>query len=239
MPRLIVKSTLTKNQRFELPEGETLVGRGADECQLVLPNVSVSRVHARVLVGRQGVNIEDMDSSSGILVNGTKVDQAPLKSGDEIQIGKFSVIYLGDARADRFYKGRFVEYLSEYEPGGVMADDGASTFAMDINTLRKLQEDSHLVENAKVVVADNRRRFWLPEDRPLTFGTAGMVETQGWFTWGVVAEVMWDGKQHTLRRNKWWGAVTVNDEKLPSRRPLREGDRVKIGNSQFVYECDD
>ena len=239
MPRLIVKSTLTKNQRFELPEGESVIGRGAEECQLVLPNVSVSRVHARVLVGQQGVNIEDMDSSSGVLVNGTKVDQAPLKSGDEIQIGKFSLVFLGDARTDRFYKGRFVEYLPEYEPGGVMADDGASTFAMDINTLRKLQEDNHVVENAKLVLEPNQRRFWDPEDRPLTLGTAGMAETEGWFSWGVVAELAWDGKQHTLRRQTWWGAVSVNGEKLPSRRPLRDGDRVRIGKSSFLYQCED
>jgi pSer/pThr/pTyr-binding forkhead associated (FHA) protein len=239
MPRLIIKSTLTKNQRFELPEGETVIGRGAEDCQLVLPNVSVSRTHARVLVGQQGVTIEDLDSSSGVLVNGSKIDQTPLSSGDEIQVGKFSLVFLGDARADRFYKGRFVEYLPEYEPGGVMADDGASTFAMDINTLRKLQEDNHVVENAKLVLESNQRRFWFPEDRPLTLGTGGMVETEGWFTWGVVAELAWDGKHHTVRRQKWWGSVAVNGDKLQSRRPLRDGDRLTVGRSVYLYQCED
>ncbi len=238
MARLIVKSSVTKNQRFELPDGETVIGRG-DECQLVLPNVSVSRAHARVLVGRQGVTIEDLDSASGLLINGKTAEQHQLQSQDEVQIGKFSLVYLGDTRADRFFKGRYVEYLPEYKPGQVMAEGDASTFAMSIDVLRKLQEDNHLVENARVVVEGNARRFWYPEDRPLTFGTKGMVETEGWWTWGVVAEVAWDGKQHTLRRGPWWAAVTVNDEKVPSRRPLRDGDRIAVGQSRFLYQADD
>ena len=84
---------MSKNQRFELPDGETTFGRETG-CNLVLPNVSVSRQHGRILVGVQGVTIEDVESKSGILVNGERVEQHTLRSGDEIQIGKFSICLL-------------------------------------------------------------------------------------------------------------------------------------------------
>lgn len=238
MPRLIIKSTMSKNQRYELPEGATVFGR-ENACELVLPNVSVSRQHGRVVVGAQAVTIEDLDSKSGILVNGDRVEQVQLKTGDEIQVGKFSMVYLGDGRQDRFYKGRFVEYLPEYAPGTVMLDDGAATFALTPDALKRLQQESHLVETARFRLETDKRRFWYPEDRPLTFGTKGMVQVEGWFTWGICGEVVWDGRKHTLKRMTWWAPLKVNDESVEQRRPLRDGDRVQIGKTAFVYEIHD
>jgi len=238
VPRLLIKSTMSKNQRFELPEGESTFGR-ENGCDLVLPNVSVSRQHGRFVVGGQGVSIEDTGSKSGILVNGNRVEQHGLKSGDEIQIGKFSIIYLGDGRQDRFYKGRFVEYLAEYQPGTVMLDDGAATFALTPDALKRLQQESHLVDTARFRLELNPKKFWYPEDRPLTFGTKGMVAVEGWFTWGVCAEAVWDGRKHTLKRNTWWAPLKVNDEAVEQRRPLRDGDRIKIGKTAFIYEIHD
>ena len=238
MPRLIIKSSLSKNQRFELSDGETVFGR-ENACGLVLPNVSVSRQHGRFVVGTQAVTIEDLDSKSGILVNGERVEQQQLKSGDEVQVGKFSMVYLGEERQDRFYKGRFVEYLPEYSPGTVMLDDGAATFALTADALKRLQEDSHLVETARMSLLTDRRRFWYPEDRPLTFGSKGMVAVEGWFTWGVCAELVWDGRKHMVQRGAWWASIKVNNESLESRRPLRDGDQVTIGRTGFVYEIHD
>ena len=238
MPRLIIKSTMSKNQRFELPEGESVFGR-ENGCSLVLPNVSVSRQHGRVVVGSQAVTIEDLDSKSGILLNGERVEQAQLSTGDEIQVGKFSMVFLGDGRQDRFYKGRFVEYLPEYTAGSVMLDDGAATFALTPDALKRLQQESHLVETARLRLVADKQRFWYPEDRPLTFGSKGMVAVEGWFTWGVAAEVVWDGRKHTLKRGTWWAPIKVNDESVDQRRPLRDGDRVRVGKTSFIYEIHD
>ena len=237
LPRLIIKSTMSKNQRFELPDGETTFGRETGS-NLVLPNVSVSRQHGRILVGVQGVTIEDVESKSGILVNGERIEQHALRSGDEIQVGKFSIVYLGDGRQDRFYKGRFVEYLPEYSPGTVMLDDGAATFALTADALKRLQQESHIVETARFRLQDDKRRFWYPEDRPLSFGSKGMVQVDGWFTWGILAEAIWDGHKHTIKRNAWWSSVKVNDEAVSQRRPLRDGDRVQVAKTVFVYETE-
>jgi sulfur carrier protein ThiS len=231
--RLIVKFSQQKNQLFQLTEGEVVIGRG-DTADLLLPNVSVSREHCRVLVGRQNTSIEDMGSQNGTIVNGKRIEQHVLKSGDEVQVGKFQLIYLGEGRENRFYKGRYVGYLPIYEPGSILPDT-AATFALTADALMAMQTTNRIIEHARLVLDTDTRRFWYPEEKGLSFGSAGLVKVEGWFTWGVVATVKWDGKRHRLQRQGWLAHVSVNDERV-DQRPLKNGDRVRIGASRFHYE---
>ena len=235
MGRLVIKFTQQKNQLFPLDEpGRYVLGRGED-CAVVLPNVSVSREHAAVVVGRQGAVIEDLESANGTLINGESIRQHLLVRGDEIQIGKFSMVYLGDGREDRFYKGRYVAYLPQYDPKTVVPDDDAATFAMSVEALKAIQRSNRAVEQARVVLAKSPERFWYPEERGITFGGAGLVPIEGLLTWGVPAEITWDGKSHILEKKAIFTRVKVNGESV-SRRPLGNGDRLQVGASLFRYE---
>lgn len=235
MPKLIVKDAVHGHSLFQLPVGETLIGRG-DHCQLVLPNVSVSRENSRILMGRQGVSIEDLESSNGTVVNGKKLDQAPLKSGDEIQIGRFGMVYLTDTEEDRFYRGRYIAYLPAYKPRRSEGGED-STFAMDQQALEKLAASHRLVETARLILARDDKQFWYPEDRELTFGNnAAMIRIKGFLVWGKVARVFWDGAKHVLESNSLFTSASVNGAQV-NRRPLRHGDRVRIGKTLFRYDA--
>ena len=150
--------------------------------------MSVSREHAAVTVGPEGVTLEDLGSSNGTLVNGDAVQKHALVRGDEVQIGKFSMIFLGDGREDRFYKGRYVAYLPQYDPRTVVPDDDAATFAMSVEALKAIQRSNRAVEQARIILERNPDKFWFPEERGITFGGAGLVPVQGFFTWGIPAE---------------------------------------------------
>lgn len=235
MGRLVIKFAQQKNQRFELTEpGRYVLGRG-EECAIVLPNVSVSREHAAVVVGQQHITIEDLESANGTLVNGETVEQHVLVRGDEIQIGKFSMVFLGAGRADRFFKGRYVAYLPEYNPKTVVPDDDAATFAMSVDALKAIQKSNRAVEQARVILERNADRFWYPEERGLTFGGGGLVPIEGLLTWGVPAELSWDGKWHVLENKALFTRVKVNGESI-KKRPLVNGDRIQVGASLFRYE---
>jgi len=81
----------------ELVEESSRVGRH-DESLIVLDDVSVSRHHAvftRTASGR--VTVRDLNSLNGTYVNGQRVEEAILRSGDEVQIGKFKMIFWGAA----------------------------------------------------------------------------------------------------------------------------------------------
>ncbi len=62
------------------------IGRNAD-CDIVLDDRQVSRLHARVLWRDDGYQVEDLDSKNGTHLNGRDVVGCqPLHDGDEIQI---------------------------------------------------------------------------------------------------------------------------------------------------------
>lgn len=67
---------------------ELTIGR-AEGCTLSLPDDTfASQVHARVFVSEGRVWVEDLGSTNGTYLNGTRVGQpAPLRPGDRIQVG--------------------------------------------------------------------------------------------------------------------------------------------------------
>jgi len=68
--------------------GQTLIGRSA-ECDIVIPDVSVSHQHALVSGSTKGYRLEDLDSKNGTFLNNKKISRpASLQPGDLIKIGK-------------------------------------------------------------------------------------------------------------------------------------------------------
>jgi pSer/pThr/pTyr-binding forkhead associated (FHA) protein len=56
---------------------------------------SVSRRHARIRFSNEQWFIQDMGSSSGVYVNGAKVNASVLRSGDHIRIGSTEFEFQG------------------------------------------------------------------------------------------------------------------------------------------------
>ncbi len=79
--------------RYELRNETTTVGRheGSD---VVLDDVSVSRHHGIFTKTSSGrVTLRDLNSLNGTYVNGSRVEETILRSGDEVQIGKYKLIF--------------------------------------------------------------------------------------------------------------------------------------------------
>lgn len=62
-------------------------------CDLVIDDGKCSRRHARICVEGSVVEIEDLQSSNGTLLNGKPVQRRMLRDGDQIQIGKTVIVY--------------------------------------------------------------------------------------------------------------------------------------------------
>jgi predicted component of type VI protein secretion system len=69
-----------------------VIGRVAG-CDLVIDDGKASRRHARLLVEAGVVEIEDLDSSNGTMLNGKPVTRRVLRGGDQVQIGKTVITY--------------------------------------------------------------------------------------------------------------------------------------------------
>jgi hypothetical protein len=57
-------------------------------CDLVLNDPRCSRRHAVIEAGPQGLSVRDTGSANGVVVNGSKVERAVLKPGDEVRLGE-------------------------------------------------------------------------------------------------------------------------------------------------------
>lgn len=91
---LVVVRGPNAGARFLLDRDRTTVGRHPDS-DIFLHDVTVSRRHSELLREGRRFAIRDLGSLNGSYVNGARVDERLLESGDEVQIGRFKLLFLG------------------------------------------------------------------------------------------------------------------------------------------------
>ncbi len=89
---LVVLRGPNTGARFLLDDAEVTTGRGPDR-DIFLDDVTVSRKHAVFSREEGGFAVRDVGSLNGTYVNRERIDQASLRTGDEVQIGKFRLVY--------------------------------------------------------------------------------------------------------------------------------------------------
>jgi pSer/pThr/pTyr-binding forkhead associated (FHA) protein len=96
---LVVKRGQNAGSRFTLTKAITTAGRHP-ESDIFLDDVTVSRRHVEIVAGPDGFLARDVGSLNGTYLNRQRIDESPLVHGDELQIGKFKLVFLlGGARA--------------------------------------------------------------------------------------------------------------------------------------------
>jgi hypothetical protein len=91
---LVIKHGARAGSRHVLEKAITSAGRHPDS-DIVLAHSTVSRRHAEFrLMENNDVQIVDVGSLNGIYVNRKPVKQATLTDGDEVQLGRFHLVFL-------------------------------------------------------------------------------------------------------------------------------------------------
>ena len=90
---LVVKRGPNAGSRFLLDRSTTSAGRHPDS-DIFLDDVTVSRRHAEFRREGGEFIVVDVGSLNGTYVNREPVDTAMLTNGDEVQIGKFRLVFL-------------------------------------------------------------------------------------------------------------------------------------------------
>ncbi len=93
---LVVKRGPNAGSRFALENDVVHVGRHPDS-DIFLDDITVSRRHAEFLRRGGGVVVRDVGSLNGTYVNRERIEEASLNNGDEVQIGKFKLVFLATA----------------------------------------------------------------------------------------------------------------------------------------------
>jgi hypothetical protein len=94
-PALIVRSGGGRVGETFLPQTPTTTIGRSPECEIFLDDVTVSRKHAVLVQAGAGFTIEDQGSLNGTFLNRRRIERPePLEDGDELQIGKYRLIFL-------------------------------------------------------------------------------------------------------------------------------------------------
>jgi signal transduction histidine kinase len=96
VPTLFVIRGADQGSRFELSESTIRLGRDASNT-LQIHDTEVSRHHAEIRRAEGDYTVSDLNSSNGTFVNGQRIHQHKLQSGDQIQMGGTLMLYTGPA----------------------------------------------------------------------------------------------------------------------------------------------
>ena len=235
MYKLLIKVSNRQKQLFSFDTNIT-IGRD-EQCNLILPDPSISRQHAQIHIVGDEVIAEDLGSQNGIVVDGQRLREGqrlPMNSKSEMQLGKFTLVLLTDSADDKFYRGRSISYLAEYDASKLVEPNSAAdTVQLSAREATSILREQNLLNNACIVDSSGKRNF--PETSSVTFGTSATIKVKGMFVGKVAAEVSWNGKAHVLKKKGGMlCTVKVNDNSV-SEHTLTINDRILIGSSSFQY----
>jgi pSer/pThr/pTyr-binding forkhead associated (FHA) protein len=90
---LVVKRGPNAGSRFALGNDRTTIGRHPDS-DIFLDDVTVSRRHAEIEQQGSTFAVSDVGSLNGTYLNRERIEHGELHNGDELQIGKFRLVFL-------------------------------------------------------------------------------------------------------------------------------------------------
>jgi pSer/pThr/pTyr-binding forkhead associated (FHA) protein len=90
---VVVHRGANKGSRYLISEERTSIGR-SPESEIFLDDVTVSRSHAVIERNGSAFSLNDLGSLNGTYINNQSLKTSPLTCGDEIQIGKFHLIFV-------------------------------------------------------------------------------------------------------------------------------------------------
>ncbi|MEI7660416.1 MAG: FHA domain-containing protein [Actinomycetes bacterium] len=90
---VVINKGSNVGSRFLITSAVSSIGR-ASASDIFLDDVTVSRAHAVIEKNENGFSINDAGSLNGTYVNNISTARQDLKSGDQIQIGKFHLLFI-------------------------------------------------------------------------------------------------------------------------------------------------
>ena len=96
MPHLIILQGPDADRRIAIKTPRLVLGR-SPRCDFVLNDREVSRQHLEICFQNGQIELRDLNSSNGTLVNGKKISQHQLTDQDHVQLGRNLMIFIAKA----------------------------------------------------------------------------------------------------------------------------------------------
>jgi adenylate cyclase len=178
-----------QGQVFRITKPTTVIGRST-ACDFVLSDPLVSRQHCQVMLGMGGVNLRDLGSTNGTLLNGTKVSESPLRNQDILSVGstrlRFAVEVTRetmDTKSPKVEDLAHKKLLTLYEVGNIVNS------VLDLKTLLSI------IMSMAIKVMQANRGFLLLKDgdghlTPMATHALTTAESLAPYSQGIVDTVL-------------------------------------------------
>jgi pSer/pThr/pTyr-binding forkhead associated (FHA) protein len=100
MPLLQVLYGNEPLQTVVMDETTCTIGRGED-ADVVIDDRTVSRLHCELRANDEGYVLRNLGSRTGTFLNGMRVSEAVIRPGDEVQLGRHTIVFDPQTRAPR------------------------------------------------------------------------------------------------------------------------------------------
>jgi pSer/pThr/pTyr-binding forkhead associated (FHA) protein len=240
MIRLLVKFKDRTIKEFALDRIDTLsIGRNSNH-HLVIDNYAVSGNHAAIIKEGNRYLLKDTNSKNGTFLNGLSVQQAILKNGDIITIGKHALVFLDRGRPrPRPEQGGLKTSALPGDPGP------DHTMFMDTEVYRRMLAESGDIPEIPqasaylAFLAGGNGRFDLTKSL-VTIGRTNRCDIviAGFLSFlaGDPAAVISKTPQHHyISGVSGWIKPKVNGQSIPGPVRLQDMDVIKVGTVVLQY----
>lgn len=212
-------------ERRKLDKEETIIGR-IEENDIVINNLAVSRHHAKIYIKDGNAVIKDLGSANGTFVNGLRVDEAKLRSGDMILIGKHIL--------------KFYEEESPRSEESLASRYGEGTVMVDAETqekfLEKLKSELSSFKAPKLILFNGKEIEINNDFFKIGKNADSNLMIDGLFVKSPHAKIIkrTDGTYRIVSMGSFLRPTKVNGIKVKE-QILRDGDIIRIGKHEMIF----
>ena len=226
---VVVRRPGQPERRVSVGLGVAHLGRAEDN-DIVLTDIGVSRRHARLVVQESGVTIEDLGSGNGTYFRGSRVNRQPVRDGDEFLIDPFRLVIEIEAIEPMAADGLTGD-LEEVDdddtaeipigPSGLPLSAEADGPQVRLVTLQGQRlAPSYLLRDGGLSIGRSEARDIILFD-PAASRNHATIESFGGDIW--------------FRDQGSGNGSFVNGHRVRE-QCLRDGDRVRVGSTEFRVE---
>ncbi len=229
-------------ETYQFDKDQVTLGRAPD-CDVVIDNLGVSRVHAQIERNMDVFVLRDLKSNNGTFVRGERIQRYNLNHQDEFFVGKHSITFLyAEERQEETQTGWLDEPAAPVEEPvkkeETSRDIQEMTMAMDAQDIALMGVKKHSTLAAYLTITNTSGiRQQVVINRPaIFFGSHPKCDYQieGWFI----------SKRHVLllREETGFRLIHLGTKKPPKingvevdDQKLKHGDVLDIENLRLVF----
>ncbi|MBZ5512612.1 MAG: FHA domain-containing protein [Acidobacteriia bacterium] len=252
MARVYLKFEQAVLKEFALSEGVVTIGRLPDNL-IQVDNLAVSGHHAKIYWDVDHYTLEDNNSLNGTFVNNRRISKTVLKDGDEVLIGKHTVLFKDERHEEAHGHGpektmpmvptleatvvldtrKAKEMMARQAPTPPPAAPGAGPGQAAAPPPPPKDRTGVLT----VIAGKTDQSQYTLTGKLNVIGKSDMasIKLKGWFKPKVAAVINHRDGKYFIAASEHGIKVKINDELIAGQHELSDGDVVEVAGVKMTF----